>query len=72
MRTAKTDPSPRPESRADEDAAVLQAYRGELERVADILGLRGSPDLTADLAPAVLRLKKALLNIQTEVHGCVI
>lgn len=55
--------SPRPET-AQEDVYFLRAYRAELERVADELGLPGSPDLTRDLAPAVRKLTMRLAKLE--------
>lgn len=47
----------RPETPADEDQAMLKAYREALTEIADILELPGSPSLTKDVVEGVRRLK---------------
>lgn len=49
-------PSPRPETTAEEDRLYLDAYRETLTKLADILGLPGSPSLTGDVLEAATKL----------------
>lgn len=57
--------SPRPETPEEESECLSLAYRAELERVADALGLPGSPNLTCDLAPAVRKLTMRLAKLES-------
>jgi hypothetical protein len=58
MTNMDIEESPRPETKQQEDAAMLGAYREALTMIANLLELPGWPDLCVDTVRGVERLKK--------------
>lgn len=58
----------RPETKAEEDALLLAAFRGALERISRALGMPGSPDLVHQVPQGVERAMRQVEVLIRRIH----